>query len=196
MKAICSVSECSSFAVSKGWCGKHYQRWCIHGDPTFVKLVKGLTVAERLDLNKLEVQRDYDTLCWEYQGSLDKDGYGKVSVKGQWVKAHRLAYMEFVGPIPEGIQVLHKCDNPKCFRPDHLFLGSNQENTADRVAKDRSAKGSSGGNSKLTEEQVIEILTAPKTRGMRGLLAIKFKVSKSNIDMILKGKAWKHVSYI
>lgn len=194
IKDTCSVAGCVSVSLSKGLCNKHYQRSLIHGDPTVVKLLRGISVSERLEINKLEVQRDYETPCWEYQGSLDKDGYGRLCIQGKWTKTHRLAYIEFVGAISEGLQVLHKCDNPKCFNPDHLFLGTTQDNVDDMVKKGRGAKGSKVGNSKLTESVVKEILTTDFKYGGIIKLAKHLNVHRSTIDHIIKNDTWKHIT--
>jgi hypothetical protein len=75
--------------------------------------------------------------CLEWPRARKHDGYGKVRHNGKYRRAHRLAFELAYGPIAPGLQVLHKCDNPPCFRPDHLFLGTNAENRADSVRKGR-----------------------------------------------------------
>lgn len=76
--------------------------------------------------------------CWLWQGRTNNDGYGRLNVsKRQQVYAHRYAYANIYGPIPDGFFVCHHCDNPRCVRPDHLFLGTNQDNVNDMVRKGR-----------------------------------------------------------
>lgn len=82
--------------------------------------------------------------CWEWTGHPNgKFGYGRVMVNGRRVLAHRRAWELLVGPIPDGLKVLHRCDNPPCVRPDHLFLGTLADNNRDRDAKGRTSTGPS-----------------------------------------------------
>ena len=75
--------------------------------------------------------------CWEWTAYLNKQGYGRYGIGSNVYRAHRLAFEEAYGPIPEGMFVCHKCDNPSCVRPDHLFLGTNSDNLKDCSAKGR-----------------------------------------------------------
>jgi len=75
--------------------------------------------------------------CWEWIGSKNPKGYGCFRVRGTLKPAHRVAYDLFVGIIPEGLRVLHKCDNRACVNPKHLWLGTNQDNTNDMISKGR-----------------------------------------------------------
>jgi hypothetical protein len=100
--------------------------------------------------------------CWNWIGCKDAHGYGVIGAGGHQarvLKAHRVAYEIFVGPIPEGLCVLHHCDNPVCLNPSHLFLGTQTDNIRDMRAKkrDRQLRGEHSGRAKLTWEQVQEI---------------------------------------
>ena len=94
-----------------------------------------------------------NTGCWEWSRSRNKDGYGHLYCGGRVVSAHRFSWMLFYGPIPKGLCVLHKCDNPTCVNPNHLFLGTQLDNLKDMRAKNRASsnKGNKNPNRKLVQ---------------------------------------------
>jgi len=111
--------------------------------------------------------------------------------KGKYVRAHLDAWEKANGPIPKGLFVLHHCDNPSCVNVDHLFLGDNQANSDDKVAKGRQCRGESRPAAKLTAEAVREI----RSSGLpTAVLAKKFNVHPKNIRLARRGITWKHVS--
>jgi hypothetical protein len=87
-----------------------------------------------------------DTGCWEWYGAFNNYGYGSIRVDGLRVGAHRASYVAHVGPLPSNMQVLHKCDNPSCVNPDHLFLGTQSDNVYDMVHKGRHIHGTTHPN--------------------------------------------------
>lgn len=107
--------------------------------------------------------------------------------------AHRLAWEECFGSIPPDMQVCHRCDNPPCVNPDHLFLGTNADNVADRVAKGRTRKGEGHPNTRLTDADVAEV----KARLARGesvrVVASVYGVSSSTVSDIKRGVSWRHI---
>jgi hypothetical protein len=118
-------------------------------------------------------------------------GYGSFSNGKKIVKTHRFAYEHFVGSIPDNLCVLHKCDNPSCVRPDHLFLGTCQENIADMLNKKRDAMiGARNNKAKLSEDDAKFILNSCSSTTQ---LMEKFNVSKTTINRLRSGETWKHI---
>lgn len=131
--------------------------------------------------------------CWLWLGSLSQKGYGVVWYGGKNIKAHRLSWFAFRHDEPaNGLHVLHRCDNRACVNPEHLFIGTHQENIADMVAKGRQQRrpGALHNMARLTEDQAKAILTDP--RSARVVAAI-YGVSKSTISMLRSGHNWKHL---
>jgi hypothetical protein len=131
--------------------------------------------------------------CWEWVGWVDNQGYGCVWRDGGRSNAHRVSWNLHFGDIPDKMFVCHKCDNRLCVRPDHLFLGTYLDNIRDRTRKGRSARGSNHGRSKLTEEQVREILRSDEPLH---ILATRYAVSRSCISAIKSGVTWRHVAWL
>jgi transcriptional regulator with XRE-family HTH domain len=132
---------------------------------------------------------DYRTRdeCWEWTAAVNDRGYGVVKFGGRQQKAHRVAYKLTRGEIPEGMLVCHACDNPSCVNPDHLWLGTNADNTADRDAKGRTQKGERHYASTLSDEVVAQI-RADGDNLSQARLAEKYGTSQSHVGRILRGE--------
>ena len=128
--------------------------------------------------------------CWLWLGSLTPKGYGNTGTRRAHT-AHRLSYLTFKGGFAPSNCVCHRCDVRSCVNPDHLFLGTNAENTADRDHKGRQARGERVGSARLTEQQVLEIAAAP--RNAAGL-AQHYGVHYSTINHIRTGRKWSHLT--
>jgi hypothetical protein len=139
---------------------------------------------------------EFDAGCWYWTGWKDKDGYGVLSVNNRNVRAHRFSWEQVNGPIPGKMCVCHMCDTPSCVNPDHLFLGSNEDNSADRHAKGRTVKvqGERHGVSKLTAEQVREIRRLYDRDVRHREIASKFGITPSTVSGIGLRNQWKHVT--
>lgn len=141
------------------------------------------------------------TTCWAWTGHINNKGYGWFRDGKKNILAHRFSYKEFNGEIPihnsyHGMCVLHKCDNPMCVNPDHLFLGTNRDNVVDMHIKkrDRHPRGEKAGASKLNDKLVLEIRGKYKYKIYPAkLLAKEYKVSISTILGIVKRRYWKHL---
>lgn len=130
-----------------------------------------------------------DNGCWEWQYGLT-DGYGRFTFNNKIYLAHRYSYELHIGPIPNGLYVCHHCDNRKCVNPNHLFLGTHDDNMKDKLSKNRSAKGINHGLSKLTNAQVLEIRNSNESQIN---LAKKYNVTKTAICLIKNRKRWDHI---
>jgi DNA-binding CsgD family transcriptional regulator len=124
--------------------------------------------------------------CWEWTAYKNKKGYGYFSVDGNAITAHRFSYLHFNGEISEGLHVLHKCDNPSCVNPEHLFLGTNQDNVNDKVSKNRHPKGKTHVFSTLTDEVLETILELRKQNKSTKEIGAVVGLHKSTISKYLK----------
>ena len=133
--------------------------------------------------------------CWLWTGAVDSHGYGKLNMRRNWLKAHRISYLVFHGIIPPGAFICHTCDNPPCINPFHLYAGSPADNTRDRVARNRSVglPGAANPSARLTEDQVIEILALGRTYTQRQIGKM-YGISAGAVHLILTGKTWKHLT--
>lgn len=129
--------------------------------------------------------------CWEWRGPKTSLGYGKLCFNYKYLGAHRVSWELHRGPIGAGLFLCHKCDNPGCVNPDHLFLGTQMDNMRDKIAKGRDLYGEKNTEAKLKECQVREILR--DTRSLKEIAA-DYDVSGTMIGFIKNGRKWKHVS--
>lgn len=148
-------------------------------------------------MSKLErFEADLNSGCWLWSGAVSGCGYGVVAAKGKTLRAHRFFYEAHVGPIPPDLFVCHKCDTPLCVNPDHLFLGTQKDNTQDALRKGRPmgtktpVHGERQHSAKLTEEDVRLIRSSGWTQMV---CAAYFGVGQNAISKIRRGVTWKHV---
>lgn len=134
--------------------------------------------------------------CWLWEPTVATNDYGRIRIggRGAKVKTHRLSWEIHVGPIPDGMHVLHRCDTPPCVRPEHLFLGTHAENHVDKTRKGRQTRGEGVVIGKLTADSVRAIRTHLADGMTQRAIAAMFTVSHTAIRWIAIGKTWKHVS--
>ena len=128
--------------------------------------------------------------CWEWTAGKDKDGYGRFRLNKQLSLAHRLAYTLTKGEIPNGLIMRHTCDNPACCNPGHLILGTHADNMADKVQRNRQAKGEKHYASKLTATQVIEVYNSSLKQDE---IAKLYNIDQTTVSKIKLKKKWKHI---
>lgn len=163
----------------------------------------GLTTTPKEDLFWSYVDKNSQANnpddCWTWIAGKDRDGYGAFALsQHKKVKAHRYSYLLTYGDLPSNMHVCHKCDNPTCVRPDHLFLGTDADNIKDMMDKQRNVvlRGSKSGRAKLTEDQVEEVkkfigILSPKELAEK--FSEKYNVAKGTIDNITYNRTWKHI---
>lgn len=143
--------------------------------------------------------RASDDDCWHWIGWKNDKGYGAAIYGGRRQYAHRVSFQLYRGEIPDKLCVLHRCDNPACVNPKHLWLGTKKDNNQDRAAKGRSnltdkARGEQNGLAKLTQEQVNEIRRRYAAGGITvRQLAKEYPVSKSEVHNIIRQEVWKGI---
>ncbi len=128
--------------------------------------------------------------CWEWTGARSSKKYGRFLFMGKNRNAHRVCWQLVYGPIPNGLHVLHHCDNPPCVNPAHLWLGTNSDNNTDMMTKGRHASllGEWNPNAKLTAEKARFIRASKLTSSQLGE---KFGVTRQAITLVRKGITWR-----
>lgn len=189
----CSFPGCPRRSHSTGLCRAHRrQEQKGHALRPARPFAEVRPIADRL---KEKVVVDPDRGCWHRPDGkcCNSWGYWEISFNGSTERAHRVAYQIAIGPIPDGLLVCHHCDNPSCINPDHLFLGTTKDNAIDRARKGRSGAngkpGQTNSMAKLKDTEVEEIRALRGTGLTHRAIAEKYGVSRSNIGMILSGKA-------
>lgn len=185
--AKCIVSKCDNFQEKKHLCGKHYQKMKLYGDPLGFCIPKGPENLTTKLMRKLDIRGSDE--CWKWNGATNKKGYGLLAAKeiGEQL-SHRVSYIVHVGEIPKGMCVLHRCDNPCCCNPKHLFLGDINDNVQDMILKGRDR--SFGRKRSLSDDDVRMIRDRNNSASM---LMVKFGISSSMISLIRLRKSYSNV---
>lgn len=191
---ICSIDDCCKPAPTDKYCRMHRKRLYTTGR---LDLKPKPSPIERL---MAKVEPVTESGCWIWTGHTYGIGYGSIVIDGTRVPAHRAAYTEFVGEIPEGMLVCHRCDVPACCNPDHLFLGTYKDNMRDCVTKGRfkaaeHASKAREARIRLNPEAVKVIKYASEYMD----ISVKrlAELHGVNIDLIYKirrGEAWANVT--
>lgn len=171
---FCSVDGCNSKVEARRMCVKHYTRKRRNGDATTPSL---------MGIFNSKYMPEPNSGCWIWLGTIKNSGYGIIQYKKNRKRAHRLSFELHNGTIPNGLHVLHRCDNPTCVNPDHLFLGNHTDNMKDMVRKNRFF-------SKLNRKKVASI---KKDKRAAPVIAEAHGVSIGSIRNIKQNKTWRHI---
>lgn len=199
------VKHCASATAAARFCSKRCSNTATAAKGGVEKRFKVeeriVPLAERFW--RFVVKSSDPAKCWGWAGATNEAGYGQIQrgARGEGrVSAHRLSWELHNGSIPEGIDVLHRCDNPPCSRPACLFLGTNLDNIHDRMAKGRPGvqphhmpRGAAHQNSRLTEGDVRAARRLRSQGRTIRAIAETFGVSSSTMYSALRGKTWSHV---
>lgn len=131
--------------------------------------------------------------CWIWQGTIKRDGYGVLMVKGISTRAHRHSYELFKRYIQRTMRILHSCHNTKCVNPDHLREGTHKENCEDMIKAGRQASGERCHLSKLTASDIFKIRELSAIGLKDNEIAIQFNTATSNINHIINRRTWKYI---
>jgi hypothetical protein len=197
MKKHCNVDGCGRRRAKSGLCKGHFRRLEKYGDvqadiPILLNSGPDVKTFEQKTAEFFSRITKTDT-CWIWNGIRNPAGYGEYGKwRGRKMLAHRLSYLIHNGALPDGAIVCHTCDNPWCVNPDHLFLGTNGDNTQDALKKGRLPTGEKSYKAKLKESDVIFI------RGYANdipnkILAQRYGVTDAAIYNVRHFKTWKHL---
>lgn len=193
----CSIKNCpATVTVARGWCSKHYATWKRHGTPTGGReYSKGKPIEPIIRfLEKIIIEGD----CWIWTAAR-RGAYGQFWPGGdrgtKLVKAHRWSFEYYTkSTIPNDKEVCHKCDQPLCVNPEHLWLGTHLDNLADSASKGRQLGNSrsKNGRAKLTEEDIVTIRSRATGRfGEISEFAREYDVGSGTMSKILKNQTWR-----
>ena len=190
----CKYDGCNGKAVGRGYCQKHYLRYMKYGSPD----------SKKNDHAPIEIRfwryvsKKENNECWEWIGQRLSNGYGRISLGAKSLGsdgAHRVSWEIFnKTSVPDGMFVMHKCDNPSCVNPNHLTIGTPKENVADMIAKGRkrtvAPKGEGNGKSLLNEEKVRIIRSSTLNHAALGR---ELGVSPNCVRGVRIGRTWTHI---
>lgn len=175
---------CDADSIGRKLCRKHYNQM---RKERRLDEFPVLSIDDVFD-TRYEVK---ETGCWEWMGAKNSYGYGIFLLPGERpARAHRVMYERRVGPILDGMVIMHICDNPPCVNPDHLKVGTKLDNNRDRIAKRRGKYGLERKNTKLSDQDVLDIRADPRPQVK---IAEQYGVAPSHISRIKSGKDRTHV---
>ena len=189
----CAIKNCTTEITARSWCDKHYCRWKAHGDPLKVRRPPpGTSLQERLEWY---TAKGVD--CWAWTGATNDRGYGILRVNKKTIGAHRLSLELELGRPLQG-QALHRCDNPPCTRPDHLYEGTPLDNVRDakergQFAQNAAPPGELHHNARFTENDVLDMRRRYKAGELQKFIAEAYGTRQAVVSKIVRRESWTHV---
>ncbi len=163
------------------------------------KLINGIMIGrpartpEQIEADFLSRFEKKPSGCWEWNGTIEKRGYGVLEINGRQWRAHRYSYVRTNGPVSDTLIICHRCNNRLCVNPDHLYAGTDRDNGRD-AAKAGSHKGTRNGRAHLTEADVLEIRRLHDVDERTQVwIAKRFNTSQSHVSEIVRRVEWKHI---
>lgn len=191
----CDLPDCDAPFVARGMCHKHYSQWRLATPKA--ERPPGRPGCSRLTLSERfwsKVQKAGPGQCWPWLGARGPLGHGMfwVSAERKRQSAHAIA-LELASGIqrPPGMHCCHRCDNPACCNPDHLYYGTPAQNSSDMVARKRNPRGSDKVNALLSESQVLEIRNRYFAGETAASLAAEFGIQPGHLSNITRGRMWR-----
>lgn len=193
---ICCIKGCDLPTLALGLCNKHWRRTKKYGSPAVTQKHSGMFIGKSPEVRFKMQYKATEAGCWEWISGKDADGYGLFTGMVDAVpykRAHRWSWaFHNQAVIPVGGNICHSCDNPSCVNPEHLWLGTALDNQRDKWSKGRANMpfGATSVHSKLTEEQVREILKDPRPASR---IAADYGIAAGSVNDIKRRKSWAHL---
>ena len=184
----CKHNECNNLQWAREYCSKHYQRLRRTGQVELKQQTQP-TATEKI---MSRIIKDNNG-CWNFAGCKNTRGYGKIRQGEKVILTHRAIYEHYNGKIKNGLCVCHKCDNPSCVNPNHLFAGTPQDNANDMVSKGRCADktGVKNGRAKINQDIANKIRSIYSEKNLsQRKIAKMFNLDNSTICAIVNNKSW------
>lgn len=189
-RLTCEVEHCQGKYHAQGYCQKHYRRWKQRGNPLLAERYgQGENPAERF-WSRVKTDAN-DKGCWEWQARCNKQGYGSICVNNKKMLVTHYVWFLTYDKYPDQF-MLHSCDTPPCVNPKHLREGTHQDNTADKVSRNRQARGSSC-RAKLKESDIPKIRQSIREGLSDNKIGAMLNVNAMTIFSVRHGITWKYV---
>ena len=188
----CSSETCNRSGSRRGYCNRCYRAKLRSGEIELVRVCNTRPSPEQRFA--LKFKRGSVAECWEWSGLRNPQGYGHFFADGSYRFAHRFSWTLKNGAIADGLFVLHRCDNPSCVNPRHLFLGTQKDNMRDCASKGRSQRGESHAKTTLSESAIIEMRDRFAAGSITmASLAREYGLDPSSVFGIVNRRTWKHI---